>query len=158
MPPKVKIGMQFDRTSPAVLAWAKQHAADLVTDISETTRERIRDEVVGAFAEGVSPRDLADAIDGIVNDVDRAELIANTESMLAANRGQEMAWGQAIDNGLLDDAVKKEWIATGDKDVCDDCDELDGVTVALDEDFPNDGGEGPPLHPRCRCTTGIVNG
>lgn len=155
--PKVKIGMQFDAANPAALAWAKQHAADLVTDISETMRERIWDEVVDAFARGISPADLADNLEAIVGDDVRAELIADTESMIAANEGQRESWDQASDNGLLDDSVKKEWIATGDSGVCDDCDELDGTVVALDEDFPNDGGDGPPLHPRCRCTSGLTN-
>ena len=29
--------------------------------------------------------------------------------------------------------------------------------VGLYEEYPNDGGDGPPLHPNCRCTEGIAS-
>lgn len=157
--PKKKMGqvdIEFDDENPDAVAWAKQHAAELITNISETTRERIKDEVVGAFKEGVSPKDLADALDAIVNDEDRAELIARTETMTAANEGQRQAWDQAVDKGLLTGDEKREWIATGDKDTCDQCSELDGTVIGMDDEYPNDGGDGPPAHVFCRCSEGIV--
>jgi hypothetical protein len=47
--------------------------------------------------------------------------------------------------------ASKQWI-TG-AGCCDECDELNGDTVALDEDFSTADGavDGPPLHPNCRC-------
>jgi SPP1 gp7 family putative phage head morphogenesis protein len=156
--PKVKIGIKFDAANKPAIQWAKKHAAELVTEITETTRERIRDEVVGAFKEKISPAQLADLLESIVDDENRAELIAKTETMFAANMGQRQAWDQAVDKGLLDDSVRREWIVTGDKDLCDECESLDGARTDLDGEYPDPGGEGPPLHPRCRCTEGIVYG
>jgi hypothetical protein len=46
------------------------------------------------------------------------------------------------------------WIAAGDP--CPECEVLDGEEVDLGEDYPGDGGDGPPLHPNCRCTEGVV--
>lgn len=156
--PKITVSLKFDAKNGNVIKWAKKHAAELVTDITKTTRELIRDEVVAAFKEGTTPAQLADILEQIIDDEDRAELIANTESMLAANNGQRQAWNQAVDKGLLEGDEKREWIATGDDLLCDECEELDGKTTNLKGDYPDPGGDGPPLHPRCRCSEGIVYG
>ena len=77
----------------------------------------------------------------------RAQTIARTETVRAANRGQREIWKQAQEQGELDpDEYERVWIVSGDKDTCDDCDALDGETVGLDEEFPD--GD-PPLHPDC---------
>lgn len=80
----------------------------------------------------------------------RANAIARTESIRAANAGQLEAWRQAREQGLLDGA-QREWQATGDDRDCDVCDGLDGEVVAFDEPFSN-GDMHPPEHPHCRCT------
>jgi SPP1 gp7 family putative phage head morphogenesis protein len=82
----------------------------------------------------------------------RGETIARTEIMDALNAGQDEAWQQAQDEGLLSDNATKEWIVTDDDLLCEECAAMDGKTVPIGDDFP----EGdPPLHPRCRCTTAI---
>jgi hypothetical protein len=83
---------------------------------------------------------------------ERSEKIARTEIMDALNAGQHEAWVQAREDGLLSANATKEWIVTPDDLLCADCEAMDGVTVPLDEGF--DEGD-PPLHPNCRCTTGI---
>jgi SPP1 gp7 family putative phage head morphogenesis protein len=147
--------MRFDAESPDAIAWAEEHAGLLATQISDTTRQRIRDAIVAAL-EGDGIDAAYSDIEDAVGDEARAELIARTEIMTAANEGQREAWDQAIEAGLLTGNEKKEWIATGDANVCPQCDELDGTVVGLDEEYPNDGGDGPPAHPDCRCTEGIV--
>ncbi len=150
-----KLTMRFDESSPEAIQWATDHAAELAHGISDTTRQRIAQAIVDALAgDGIEAAysDIEDA----VGDEARAELIARTEVMTAANEGQREAWDQAIEAGLLTGNEKKEWIATGDANVCPQCDELDGTVVGLDEEYPNDGGDGPPAHPQCRCTEGIV--
>src|SRR5204863_36491 len=93
-----------------------------------------------------------------IGDEARATLIARTETMIAANAGQRLGWDQAVDEGLLTGREKRQWIATDDGELCDECDALDGKTTTLDGEYPDPGGDGPPLHPNCRCTEGIVNG
>lgn len=80
---------------------------------------------------------------------ERADMIARTETMEALNRGQQEAWEDAQREGLLPEDAKKAWMTT--PGCCDDCEQLDGVEVALDDEFPQGGGDGPPLHPNCRC-------
>jgi SPP1 gp7 family putative phage head morphogenesis protein len=82
----------------------------------------------------------------------RADMIARTEIMDALNEGQDEAWQQAQDEGILSDDATKEWITAPDDQLCPECEAMDGKQVPVGQDFP----EGdPPLHPNCRCTIGI---
>lgn len=81
----------------------------------------------------------------------RAETIARSEIMDALNTGQAEAWTQAQDEGVLSDEATKVWITTP-LETCKYCEEMEGEEVSVAEDFPD--GD-PPLHPNCRCTTGI---
>jgi DNA topoisomerase-1 len=105
-------------------------------------------------AEGLSKSEIRDELAARAEEMTdaRAETIARTETMAAANEGQQELWNQAIENGLLTGREMKEWIYTPDGNACPDCEELDGQTVPVDEEFPD--GD-PPLHPNCRCTFGI---
>ena len=88
----------------------------------------------------------------------RAEMVARTEAIRAANMGQQLAWETAIDLDLLPKGTKKIWVATNDDRTCKICAPLDGTPVAIVSDF--DLGPlaswGPqvtlPAHPNCRCT------
>jgi SPP1 gp7 family putative phage head morphogenesis protein len=105
--------------------------------------------------EGLSPAEIDDEISARSDEMldERAEMIAHTESMRAANEGQLELWDQAVQDGYLTGDEQKMWIATPDVVVCDECEALDGETVGLDEDFPD--GD-PPLHPFCRCTVALA--
>lgn len=144
------IKLRFDRKNPAAAKWAREHAAELIDGISETTEERIR-EAIALGQEGEV--DVYDEVLDAVGDEARASVIARTESMRAANEGQRQMWDQAVDDGLLTGDERREWIVA--EDACPLCDELDGELADLDGEYPGDGGDGPPLHPNCRCTEGI---
>jgi len=146
--------MQFDAKSAAAIKWARKHSGELVRQITKTTRKRIAQAVVRAL-DGGSPRELYKDILQVIGDKERADLIARTELMDAANSGQREAWAQAVEEGLLTGLEMREWIATDDPSLCDHCDRLDGKLAELDGDYPDGGGIGPPLHPRCRCSEGI---
>jgi len=81
----------------------------------------------------------------------RAQTIARTETMRAANEGQVQLWEQAKQAGLLTGRERKVWLTS---DPCPICAPLDGETVRLDETFSI--GSDPPAHPNCRCTIGLV--
>lgn len=83
---------------------------------------------------------------------ERAIVIARTEVMGALNEGQAAAWKAAQSAGLLSLDAEKEWVATDSENTCEECDAVDGETVALDEAFSEDG---PPAHPSCRCTIAL---
>jgi hypothetical protein len=80
----------------------------------------------------------------------RAEAIARTEGMTAANQGQQQLWNQAVERGLLDGTELKIWLVA---DPCPICAPMEDKTTALNGSFPL---AGPPAHPNCRCTIGLV--
>jgi hypothetical protein len=146
--------IRFDVSSPEAIAWAKEHAAELADGLSETSRDNIKDAIASAL-EGDGIDAAYDDILAAVGDSDRAEMIARTEVMTAANEGQREGWSQAVDAGLLPKDTEIEWIATSD--CCDDCADLDGATRPIDGEYEDsDAGDGPPLHPNCRCTEGVA--
>lgn len=117
--------------------------------ISESTREFVRADVARAIEEGMSNDDLADLLaDNYAFSAERAEMIARTETAFADVAGNMAAYRES---GVVE---SKKWI-TG-ADCCPECQLLDGMVVGIDEDFPNDGGDGPPLHPACRCDVSPV--
>lgn len=146
------IKMRFDANNPKAVAWAEEHAAELVTNISEVTRERLAAAIAKQQETG---EDAYDEILAAVGDEDRATLIARHESMVAAGEGQRQAWDQAVDKGLLTGDEKRVWIVTDDERLCPICEELDGETAILGGEYPG-GYEGPPAHVQCRCTEGIL--
>lgn len=153
--------MSFDAGNPHAKEWVKAQALDLVEGISDTTREEIRGLIDDAFEAGNTDLDvdeLTTRITDLINDSDRADKIARTETMRAANQGQLEAWDQAEEQGLLTGDELKEWIVTPDDRLCPICEPLDGVQVGRDEPFDVDGEQldGPPAHPRCRCTTALA--
>jgi SPP1 gp7 family putative phage head morphogenesis protein len=156
----VDIRMQFDATSPHAVAWIQEHAAETVDGITKATRQAIADSVERALTEQFSIDDLIKEISDDIGDADRAEVIARTETMRASNQGLLESWDQATDKGLLTGSELKVWIVTPDDRLCPICEPLDEEKRELDDTFNVDGDEidGPPAHPRCRCTLGLVSG
>ncbi len=84
----------------------------------------------------------------------RSETIALTESHTATNR----AWQDSIRNdvreGVFNDKeYEMYWIVTPDDRMCFQCSSQIGKTASVSEQ--NFSPSNPPLHPRCRCTTGV---
>lgn len=152
--PKKPITMRFDITNQDAIDWAEEHAAELANELSETSLERIQDAIARAL-EGDGLDAAYDDILDAVGDEARADMIARTEIMDAANQGLAQSWNDARDEGLLPPDTMKVWIATSG--ACDDCDALDGEEVLFDDDFSS-GDDMPPAHPNCRCTTGLSFG
>lgn len=85
----------------------------------------------------------------------RAETIARTETLRAANVGQREMWRQLQDAGALAQDQQQEWIVTEDERLCPICEPLDGERAFLDQPF-SAGVTEPPIHPQCRCTLALV--
>ena len=149
----------FDVVNERALEWAKDKSAELVGmkwvngelvpnpraeySIVNSTREMIRGEVAQAVEEGWSTDKLAGALEeSHAFSPVRAEMIARTETATAQTQGALLVYRES---GVVS---QKKWI-TG-AGCCDECQDLDGEIVGLDEEF--DGGvDAPPLHPACRC-------
>lgn len=150
---KTTLTVKFDVSNPAAVKWATEHVAELADGISATTEQRIKDAVASAL-EGDGIDAAYDLILDAVGNADRAEMIARTEVMDAANEGLAQSWDQAVESSLLTGDEQKVWIAT--EGACDECEAVDGEEVPLDEDFSV--GDDPPAHPNCRCTMGLSMG
>lgn len=150
------------RMTARAKAYAEERAAELVGmkivdgelvenpnaafSIAETTRTMIRNEVAKALEDGASNDQLASIIrDAGAFSGARAEMIARTETANADVQGQIAGWRESGVVGGL------QWLAA--PDCCDECQEIDGDVVSIDEGFPD--GD-PPLHPNCRCSISAV--
>jgi hypothetical protein len=59
---KATTGVSFNLVNPKAVEWAKQHAAETLTGLSNETKAAIRSLVVRAFTEGIPSRALAKEI------------------------------------------------------------------------------------------------
>jgi len=85
----------------------------------------------------------------------RVENISRTENRTAVEQGRLAEWAQAKDDGELPAGARKVWSSSpASYRLCEACEEMDGQSAALDEDFHSEDGDvdAPPLHPQCRCT------
>jgi hypothetical protein len=136
--------------NPNAVAWAQAHAAELVSQVADTTRERVNALVTQAEDEGWAVEKLSQAIrDDDVFGVKRAQLIAHTETRTADNQGALAGMRGAQESGV---DTEKSWVTRGDN-VCLVCqsNEDDGW-IDVGDDF-NSGDDAAPAHPNCECDT-----
>ncbi len=92
----------------------------------------------------------------------RAEMIARTETIRAANAGQIEAWRQAQQQGYLSATVRQRWIYTKDERTCEVCPQIPDMNpagVPIGGVFRAPGGvvkQPPDPHPQCRCALGLL--
>jgi len=89
----------------------------------------------------------------------RAQMIARTETMNASSSGQRGLWDSAVQQGQLNpNAVVRSWIVASDERLCDICEALGETTAPIGGQYAAAGVRlpGPPAHPNCRCSEGIV--
>lgn len=136
----------FDQINEMALKYAEDRAATLVTDIEDTTRDRLRDLVSSALEDGRDPNQLADDIWSSSGEFseDRAYTIAITELADAQGQGGlQTAEATGVD-------MEKKWIR-GDDTPCDICDpNADVEWIDIDQEFPS-GDDTVSGHPHCLC-------
>ena len=134
--------------NPAAVAWAKEHAATLVSQVSDATRNRLRDLVAQSEAEGWPVATLADAIaaDGFFAPA-RAARIALNETREADNHGALAGMRAASQDGV---STEKSWQPRGDN-VCPECQANEGDGWIASGDAFNSGDDTAPGHPGCEC-------
>jgi hypothetical protein len=138
-----KIPTDLNPYSKAISVGARQHTAKLVKDVHQTTKDRISQAIENSIAKGEKLEEAKRRVADAINDTARAERIARTESVNAWTEGQLI---YAKETG----AETKEWELSFDP--CELCLVAgSGDPIPLNQDFPGDGGNGPALHPNCRC-------
>jgi len=80
--------MEFDRTNPEAVKWARTRAAQLVTEVTAETQKAIRHIIARAFREGIAPRESARLIRDVVGlRTDQTDsVLALRTRLLAAER------------------------------------------------------------------------
>lgn len=129
-------------------AFARQHSAELVTQIDDATRSELQSIIADGLEDGIGSDKIAEMIEQAYAFSDeRAELIADTEIRRANSQGALDGYHAARDSGI---AVMKEWLP--DTDPCPECqDNADEGPIDLDDSFPS-GDDAPPAHPNCECS------
>ncbi len=128
-------------------AYAKQRAADLVTQIEDTTRTEMRDLIAGAIEDNLSIEQIGDLIQQAYSfSEERAQLIADTEIKFANGAGALEGMQMANHEGHH---VMKAWWP--DPNACPICQgNADQGQIELDDEFES-GDDAPPAHPNCEC-------
>ncbi len=190
--------------SPFVHQAAQTLTGNLITNVTQETRQAVRDVIHQAWIDGRPPKEAAPLVRETIGlskrqarqllaftrnlqgepdqrkrtagfarrlHKQRALVIARTETLTAANRGQQLAWQEMRAQGVLPSGFRQMWITTPDDRLCPTCAPMSGQTVALNSPFvssergvlPSErvayvGGvtESPPLHPQCRCCLGAA--
>lgn len=157
-----ELGIKFDLSNAQVMEFMRAYAYKFAGKISATSADDVRAVMTNAYEQGSSLKEISGALQGVFDGWDkaRADLIAQTESIRAANGG-------AILSYKLAGITKKIWIA--DSEACPYCAALNGRVVEIDtpflkmgDSFHPDGASSamqvtyedvgfPPAHPRCRC-------
>ena len=118
-----------------------QRAGVTIKGINDTTQNRIYTAIRDGVANGDAHATITTAVNAIVNDPDRADIIATTET----NRAYQLA---AQDVAAENGAIGFDWIT--DSDPCPECIELESAN-------PHDISElVPPDHPNCACDTNFI--
>jgi len=172
---------KFNQLDKRISQFVEERAAELIRDVDETTRRALRKTIVDAIDGQIGRVKLAQQLRASVGMTrrqaatrakveaekgrkaaeryeakairDRAQTIAITETLRAANEGQVRLWDQQIAAGNLPQTAARVWIALDD--ACPVCAPLNGQTAPVRGSFPG-GLSGPPAHPRCKCAQGLT--
>lgn len=131
--------------------WAKGRGAELLrlegrTNVVNATRNWVRNLVSDTIESGGTIQSLTKALrSNFAFSRDRAGMIAVTETATAQTKGSLASYQSQGTEG-------KEWQTAGDERVCEICAGAEGDgAIPVGTPF-NNGLDGPPGHPRCRCT------
>jgi len=156
-------GIDIDWTAAITDAsrWARQHAAQLVTKVTDTTKERIRIIVANWMeTEHTFPELWKQLVQDQAFSPYRAKLIAATETTKAYAEGKMIGAEQLEKEGWY--AYQKVWQTANDDRVCPICAPLqyngNNAANGVRGTFNTLAGEleGPPAHPGCRCWVNMI--
>lgn len=141
----------FNQLNTRAIAFAKKRSAEMVTQISDATRNDLQVIISSGLDSNLSKDDIADLItqqDSNVFSEDRADLIAGTEISIANGEGALDSYKEIKALGYN---IKKQWLP--DDDPCPECQaNADQGAIDVEEEFDS-GDDTTPAHPRCECTT-----
>lgn len=156
---EVEVDISFNLDTTEIRQIIDTTAADLVSNINRTTRDRIRN----IISEGIKDSQSYSAIAKRLRDTfeafgapsplrhirDRAKLIAVTEIGNSYMQAQLMQGRRIVAKGIQ---LQKGWLTVGDERVEEDClRNQQAGWIDFDATFPT-GHQAPLEHPGCRCS------
>lgn len=140
-------GISFELSNPLAIAFLENYGANLITEVSNTTRERVRRITTLGLEEGLAWTEITQQIKQAFTSFSRqrAKLIAVTEIGNAYQEGNmELAQSSGFE-------TEKRWVTVGDSRVTELCkqNEQQGW-IPLDQAFAS-GHMRPLRFPGCRC-------
>jgi hypothetical protein len=150
-----EFGIAWNLQNPEAVEYAREHAAEQVTKINDTTRSGINSIIVRAVDEGWSYDRVSDVIGGYFEefatggDNPRSRRVAIFELGDSYEAATEILGGQLIDAGLK---MEKRWLTVGDDRVRPSHRDNQGQGwIPFADDFGS-GDSRPPTDPSCRCS------
>jgi SPP1 gp7 family putative phage head morphogenesis protein len=137
------VGWDFEGTVKWILMFLEKYTMSQITDVTNEQKLSIKDALIHSITEGWTLNKLENTIATVVNDEDRARMIARTEVIRCANEGALLHY----EEGNIE---KVRWIATPSAPggrTCDRCLALNGKEFLL-----KDAKGKIPLHVYCRCS------
>jgi SPP1 gp7 family putative phage head morphogenesis protein len=135
----------LEQANDEAIAWAEARIGNLITEVSDTTRDAVNELTAAAIRDGLTNDELAQQMaDGFGFSDARAQMIARTETANADVAGTMIGFRAS---GVV---TGKSW--DPDDDPCPECQaNADEGVIALDDVFPS-GDDAPPAHPNCECS------
>jgi len=123
--------MSFSMVNPQVVTHLENFSLKRLDGINNTTKDAIRSAIHDGIVDGDDPKKMARRIQAVFSQASdaRARLIARTEVPRSSNF---TTWNAYTQSKVVQ---KKTWVATPDDRVRDDHIAMNGVTVALDQEF-----------------------
>ena len=150
----------FALDDPKATAWAKERAAEAVTEVNDTTKETIRNMVSKGIEEGKDYDTVARQISKRFEEFavgkpqahiqSRAHLVAINENSIAYEHGQRELVDEITDTGI---DMAKSWATVGDNNVSDGCQRNAGDNWIKSDAAFSSGDQNPPRFPGCRCSS-----
>ena len=125
--------------------WSGSNFSERIWDNSSVLARVLKQEIIQAFMQGVSVKDLSDRIEKrFENDRYNTERLVRTELNYALNQSTKLSYDEA--------GIKEyEFLAEIDSRTSDICRELNGQIFKMKD--ARAGVNYPPMHPHCRSTT-----
>jgi hypothetical protein len=166
---KPEVSIAFDIENPLVIEELLKQTTRFPAGLINTTEEEIREAIAIGIREGETLDQIADRVEAKLSPshiANRAQIIARTEGIYAANAGTELGY---IQSGVVEG---KQWLIAWDERTCSICLDMEGMTAPLGTsiwekeglslgdvqaryglDFNYTAGEmpHPPIHVSCRC-------
>ena len=125
--------------------WSGSNFSERIWDNSSALARVLKQEIIQAFMQGVSVKDLSDRIEKrFESDRYNTERLVRTELNYALNQSTKLSYDEA--------GIKEyEFLAEIDSRTSDICRELNGQIFKMKD--ARTGVNYPPMHPHCRSTT-----